>query len=149
MNVGFRFLDGTRDWGWVCKRNPVLRVEDTNGLVAVNSDTGETLGVVVMDNWSEKAVHCHIIIDNVACIRHGFMQFVGQYVFGDMGRRFIIGQVSSANIKSLRICNHLGFKEKARFEGMCNDGSDYILLQLDGNDTPDLRSGKNRNRGIK
>ena len=136
MNVGFRFMDGARDWGWINKQVPLLRVEDTSGLVAVNSDTGELIAACVMDNWTKNAVQCHLTITNMAAIRHGFITKIADYVFTERGKKIMIGLVPSTKTKALKINKHLGFTIKTVFEDVFADGSDYVIMELKRENCP-------------
>jgi hypothetical protein len=131
MNVGFRFLDGKRDWGWVNQQTNILRVEDTTGIVAVNSDTGELLACCVLDNWKANAVNGHFIILNPIVIRHGFLKKIVDYVYTDRDKRIIIGLVAESNKKALRLNKHFGFEQIARIEDVFLDGSAYIIMVLE------------------
>jgi hypothetical protein len=130
MNVGFRFLDGKRDWGWINDQTTILRVEDTSGIVAVNSDTGELLAACVMDNWKAKAVICHFVIINPIVIRHGFLKKVVDYVFIERDKQIIIGQPSTGNRKLLRLTKHFGFTLKTQFDDVFSDGSGMAVIEL-------------------
>jgi RimJ/RimL family protein N-acetyltransferase len=130
MNIGFRFLDGMNDWGWINEQTNILRVEDTTGIVAVNSDTGELLAACVMDNWHRNAVNCHFIVKNPVVIRHGFLKKIVEYVFVTRDKRIIIGQVAESNKKAVRLNKHFGFTVKTRFDDVFIDGSGMVIMEL-------------------
>ena len=136
MNVGFRFMDGTRDWGWICEQVRILRVEDTTGIVAVNSDTGELLAACVMDNWTCSSVQCHLTITDMMAVRHGFIQKITDYVFTEQDKKFMYGLVPSNNEKALKLNKHFGFTEKTRLHGTFGEGLDYVILELNRENCP-------------
>jgi hypothetical protein len=136
MNVGFRFMDGTRDWAWINKQVRLLRVEDTTGIVAVNSDTGELIGACVMDSWTKNAVQCHLTITNMMAVRHGFINRIADYVFTECDRKLIIGLVPARNEKALKLDKHIGFTVKTVFEDVFEDGSDYVIMELKRENCP-------------
>lgn len=136
MKVGFRFMDGTIDWGWICDQVRILRVEDTSGIVAVNTATGELLAACVMDNWTTTSVQCHLTIPNTMAIRHGFIKKITDYVFNERGKKFIYGLVPSNNEKALKLNKHFGFTEKTRLHGTFGEGLDYVILELKRENCP-------------
>ena len=136
MNVGFRFMDGTRDWGWINDRVRLLRVEDTTGIVAVNSDTGELIGAVVMDNWTPNAVQCHFTMKSMIAIRHGLLNKAFEHVFSTKGKKIMYGLIPSNNEKSLKLALHLGFTEKTRLHDTFGEGLDYVILELKRENCP-------------
>ena len=136
MRIGFRFMDGTLDWGWICGQVRLLRVEDTSGIVAVNVDTGELLAACVMDNWTCSSVQCHITIANPLAVRHGFIRRITDYVFTERDKKYIYGLVPSNNKKALKLNKHLGFTEKTRLHGTFGEGLDYVILELKRENCP-------------
>jgi RimJ/RimL family protein N-acetyltransferase len=136
MNVGIRFFNGQTDWGWVCEQVPILRVEDTGGLVAFNEDTSELLGACIWDNWTKNSVQCHFILTNPIVVKHGFIGEITDYIFNHQGKRFIYGLVPADNEKALKINKKFGFTEKTRLTDAWADGVDYVLMELKRENCP-------------
>ena len=147
MNVGFRFMDGTRDWGWICEQVPILRVEDTSGIVAVNSDTGELLGACVMDNWMPNSVQCHLAMTSIAPMRHGFIEKIVNYVFVECSKSYIYGLVPADKVKARKINKHMGFTIKTRLTDGFADGVDYLLMELKRENCPYVTDCKGATNG--
>ena len=42
MKLEFRSFVGEYDWGWVQQQVPILRIEDTCGLMAIDTEKNET-----------------------------------------------------------------------------------------------------------
>lgn len=130
MNIGFRFFDGSTDWFWVKSQLPLLRVEDTGGLVAFDEDTGELQAACMWDNWTETTVQVHLLIVNNKVLKKGFIEEISDYLFNHCNRKAIYGFVPGDNIKALRFDIHLGFTVKSVLENGYAEGVDYLLLEL-------------------
>jgi len=129
MNVEFRAFIGQYDWGWVNQQISLTRVEDTCGIMAINSDTNETIGAVIFDNWMDNSVHAHFAITHPMLLRHGFMECISHYIFIEKGCKFMYAWVASDNTKSLKLVKHIGFTEKTRLPDAYADGVDFILME--------------------
>lgn len=130
MNIGFRFFDGTTDWAWVRERLPVLRVEDTGGLVAFSIATGELQAACMWDNWTKTTVQVHLLIVNKMVLRKGFIEEIADYLFNHCNRKAIYGFVPGDNLKALKVDLNLGFTVKSVLEDGIDEGIDYLLLEL-------------------
>ena len=130
MIVNFRAFCGYKDWAWVNEQVPILRVEDTGGLVAFNAENGELIGACIWDNWTSNSVQCHFMLSNKIALKHGFLQEIFDYIFNVRKRKFIYGMIPSDNIKALKFNKHLGFTEKMRLEDAWRDGIDYVVMEL-------------------
>lgn len=130
MNLIFRPFDGPTDWGWVNQQVPILQVEDTSGIVAEDTTTGERVGACVFDNWTPNSVQCHFALTSPMVLRHGFLEVCFDYVFNFGGKRYMYGLVPGDNAKALKLNRRLGFTEEARLPEAFKDGVDYVLMQL-------------------
>lgn len=130
MNLYIRMFHGPTDWGWVNQQIPILRVEDTTGIVGIDYDKNETVAACVMDNWTHNSVQCHFMCTNPIALRHDFLQTCFGYIFDEMGKKFIYGLVPGDNEKALKLNKHMGFTEKARLEDAFADGVDYVIMEL-------------------
>ena len=130
MKLAIRRLYGQNDWDWFNSHLPVLRVEDTTGVVAMDVDTGEMVAACVMDNFTETSLQCHLLVLRQAALRQGFIQTCMDIMFNKMGRTVIYGLVPGNNTKAIRLNNHMGFTEKCRFEGAFKPDEDYIIMEL-------------------
>ena len=136
MTVGFRFLDGSNDWGWICKQVRLLRVEDTTGIVAVDCDTGGLIGAVVMDTWTPNSVQCHFTMKTVSALRRGLLHKAFEYVFTERDKGIMYGMIPSNNEKSLKLAMHLGFTEQTRLHDTFGTGLDCVILELKRENCP-------------
>lgn len=136
MNVKFRFMDGTRDWGWINNHVGILRCEDTGGLVAVNADTGETIAACVWDNITANSVQCHLVIENALAVRHGFINNIADLIFNGWQKKAIYGLVPANNAKAIKMNKHIGFTIKTRLEDAYAEGVDYLVMELKKENCP-------------
>ena len=130
MNIQFRSFVGQYDWGWVQQQVPVLRVEDTCGIMAVDLDTNTTVGACIMDNWTDNSVQCHFMITSPLVLKHGFLDCAYSFIFNDRKCKFIYGMVPSNNDKALKLNKHMGFTEKMRMPDAYADGVDFVIMEL-------------------
>ena len=130
MKIGFRQFVFDADWAWVNAQVGILRVEDTNGLMAIDQDTGLPVGACIMDNWTPNSVQCHFMLTSPMVLKHGFLETCFDVIFNQTGRKVIYGLVPSDKEQAIKFNEHLRFTEKSRFEDGFADGIDYILYEL-------------------
>ena len=130
MKVGFKALNGVHDWDWIRLRLPVLKVEDSTGIVAVDLETGERLAACVLDNFTENSVQGHFVTADTMVLRHGFIQECFRVVFEVCGKKRLYAYVLSDNEPIIKLTRHVGFTELARMEQGWDDDVDYLILEL-------------------
>jgi len=130
MKIVFRAFDGPSDWGWVQLQVPILRVEDTQGIMAIDEETDTTIGAAIFDNWTENSVQVHYMLTNIMLLRHGFLEEIADYIFNVCGKKKMYGTVPSHNVRALKMDKHIGFTEQARLKDAVSDGIDLIVLEL-------------------
>lgn len=129
MNLYFRAFHGPSDWGWVNEQVPILQVEDTSGIIAIDLDKNETVGACITDNWTRNSVQCHFMISSPMVLRHGFIEECFDFIFNHCDRRYIYGFVPSDNEKALKLNAHMGFTEILRLPEAFADGVDYVVME--------------------
>ncbi len=130
MKILFRAFNGPNDWGWVQAQVPILRVQDTCGIMAIDTDKNETVGACIMDTWATNSVQAHFMITSPMLLRHGFIEECADYLFNERGLKYVYGMVPGKNVRALKINKHMGFTEKARLGDAGVDGVDYVLMEL-------------------
>lgn len=130
MKIHFRAFDGPSDWGWVRAQVPILRVEDTCGIMAIDVDKNETVGACIMDTWAANSVQAHFMVTTPMLLRHGFIEECFDYLFNERGLKYIYGMVPGDNVRALKINKHMGFTEKTRLGDAWADGIDYVIMEL-------------------
>lgn len=130
MKLAFREFSGVHDWGWCCEQVPILRVEDTAGIMAIDEDTDTTVGACIMDNWTANSVQTHFMITSPMVLKHGFIQIMFDFVFNHHGKKYMYGLVPGNNEKALKLNAHMGFTEKCRMPEAFAENVDYVLMEL-------------------
>jgi hypothetical protein len=130
MKITFRRFSGQHDWGFIQSQAPILRVEDTTGIMAIDEDTNTTVGAAIMDNWTHNSVQMHFIVTDPMVLRHGFLEEVFDFIFNVKQLGYIYGMVRETNIKALKIDTHMGFTEKLRLPDAWAVGEDIIVVEL-------------------
>jgi len=101
--------------------------EDTRGITALDPKKGP-LAISLMDSWTTNSVQIHMWIGSPLVIRHGFLQEVFGFVFGDeSGRKIAVGMMPSDNKEVLKFSSHIGMKELYRVPDVYDDGIDAVI----------------------
>ncbi len=129
MKLTFRMLQMPDDWPAIQEVLPVLWVEDTTGLVAIDHE-GTLVGAALMDNWTNNSVQMHFLTKSAMVLKHGFIEAAFDIVFNEVGMKYVYGMVPGDNEKALKLNKHMGFTEKTRLENGWADGVDYIVMEL-------------------
>lgn len=136
MNIQIRPFHGPSDWGWIQQYIPMLRVEDTCGLMAIDLDKNETVGAFIVDNILYNSAQASFILKNSMVIKHGFIEECASFVFDGLGKDIIYGYVREDNTKAMRLNKRLGYKDKTRIpEGFGKD-CDFIVMELHKDNCP-------------
>jgi hypothetical protein len=130
LNLEFRSFNGPADWGWCQTKVGILRCEDTGGIMAIDTDKNETVGAVIMDNWTQNSVQCHFMISSPLVLRHQFLECGFDYMFNQRGVARVYGLVPANNEKAVKLNVNMGFTIKARMEEAYEVGVDYLLFEM-------------------
>jgi hypothetical protein len=130
LNIEFINFDPARDWRWVNEQVGIKQCEDTGGIMAIDTETNETVGACIMDNWTQNSVQCHFMIVNPIVLKHKFLECCFDVMFNACGVKYVYGLVPSNNEKAVKLNKHLGFTVKACMEEAFEVGVDYLLFEL-------------------
>lgn len=130
MKIEFRPFMGQYDWGWVKLHLELEENRDMSGIMAIDLEKNETVGAVLMENWTPNSVMVHQIITKPMLLRHGFFEEVTKYIYDTCGRKMMIGSVPSDNPKALKLDKKIGFEEFAVIKDGFADGVDIHLLSM-------------------
>ena len=130
MNLHFRAFHGDTDWGWVNQQVPIIQCIDTCGIMAIDLDKNETVGAMILDNFTDNSVQAHFMISKPTVLKYKFLEECYDYVFNVAGKKFMYGLVPGDNKKALKMNKHMGWTEKCRLEDGFSDGVDYVLMEL-------------------
>jgi RimJ/RimL family protein N-acetyltransferase len=129
VTVGFRAFVGSEDWAWVCEHNPILRVEDTSGIICYDEITDEKLGAAIFDNWTQNSVQMHVV-GNFRAFKHGLMKEFTRYIFNDCDKEVIYAFIPSDNVRSRRLATRMNFTVLAVLKNGYKKGVDYLMVEL-------------------
>ena len=129
MKLRYRALDRIADWVWVNQQIPILMVEDTSGIMAVDDTTGELVAGCIFDNWTPTSVQAHFMMATPLVLRHRFLAVCYDYVFNFKGLKAIFGLVPGDNAKALAFNLHMGWTVEARMEDAFDEGIDSVLMR--------------------
>lgn len=128
-DLSYTFVDMCDNgWGWFNTHNRVLKVEDTEGVIALNS-AGTPVAGCVFDNWTPNSVQVHLTILDPMVLRAGFMDLCYHKAFRD-GRQLVIGLVPSNNEKSIKFNKHMGYEEVCRLDDSFSPGVGCVIMRL-------------------
>jgi hypothetical protein len=116
------------DWNWVRENIQCVICEDTRGVVAERS--GKIVSAFVADSWTENSVQCHQAVLDPMALKAGIHREFARYVFGEAGRKVMIGLTPSDRPKAIRLNEHYGFTEAYRLKDGVRDGVDYIVMTM-------------------
>jgi RimJ/RimL family protein N-acetyltransferase len=88
---------------------------------------GEFVAGVIYENWHGKSITCHIAVTGRMTPAYLFAIFDYPFNVCKVGK--IIVPVNSANIKSIKFVEKMGFQEEARIKDAMADG-DMVILTM-------------------
>lgn len=124
------------------------RVEDTCGLMAIDSATGATKGALIFDNFLNKSCQVTIILESSLVLKHGFLEAGFQRIFCDMCLTHMYCLIADNNVKSLRLNERLGFIEKFRIPNGYAEGVDFVVTELDRENSAIYKKMTGVNNGL-
>ena len=134
MNIEFRAFIGQYDWGWVQQICPIVRCEDTSGIMAIDLDTNTTVGAFMMDNWTNNSVQCHFMVANPMVLKHGFLELCADYVYNEQNVANVYALVPANNAKAVKLNKHMGYTTIACLDEAFEVGVDYLLMGMKRDD---------------
>ena len=142
MNMRMRQFHGPSDWGWVQQHVPLLRVQDTCGIIAIDEDKDETVGAFIVDNILNNSVNVTLIITNSMILRHGFMHECCDWIFGGLGKDYAYSMVAETNVKAIRINKRSGGEVIARIKEGFKPGVDFLVYEFQKSRCPFYKETK-------
>lgn len=130
MKMEMRLFHGPSDWGWCKQFVPLLRVEDTCGLMAIDLNKNKTMGAVIFDNFMHNSCQATIMLASPMVLKYGFLDEAFDMVFDGFGKDYIYCMIAENNSKSLRLNEHLGGKPITRIIEGFGPGVDYIVTEI-------------------
>ena len=82
---------------------------------------------VIFENWNGRSLMAHMVVEDK--LTRGFIHAIFDYAFTACNVLKVICPVSSANLKSCRLVENMGFNEEGRIKDAAPDG-DVILYTM-------------------
>jgi len=116
------------EYGWIAER---AGCEITPSFQAIKASDakGRIHGMVGYSNWTANSVVMHIALENPACLRR-LLRVAFSYPFVDVGRNVAIATVREKNERSMRLCEHVGFREAYRVKDGIAIGEDLVIFEM-------------------
>lgn len=116
---------------WVALQAGGVFSEATSTAIGLQKPNGKILAGVIYENWNKRSVVAHMAV--TGRLTRAFVGAIFRYAYEQCGVNKVILPVSSANAKSMRLVNHLGFTEEARIRD-ADPGGDIIIYTLKKSD---------------
>lgn len=117
-----------RDWPLVVEKLGIKWVEDTCGMVA--EERGQTLGLVVYDNWGVTGVHMHNLLIEPYIITQGWVHTALRFPFSRPEIQNIWGLVPENIPKAIRFNEQVGFEHVRHIPDYIKPGVGYMVMVM-------------------
>lgn len=101
---------------------------DAAAVAIGNEHDGRLTAGVVFEKWNGRIIWAHFRIEPHGATRE-WIWFGFHYAFNQLGAHKIVGPVSSANERAIRLDRHFGFECEAVIRGGCADG-DLLMMTM-------------------
>ena len=129
--ISFKPVTNDTEWKWVWTRAHPMRVKDSQGIVAYDTETNDIKAICVMDSFTPDSCCTHFAIDSPIVIRRGFFHEIAHHIFITCDKKRFFGLLPSNNPKAVKLYKHTGIVEVARIPHGYREGVDYIVLGMD------------------
>jgi hypothetical protein len=116
-------------YGWILQRVEVDTPSHKFKAIEVVDDTGKIHAMTGFDGWTGNAVGILIAIETPAAFR-ALIVPTFQYVFNQCGRGLALATVRASNVKSINLCNRIGFRETYRIPDAVAIGEDLVIFEM-------------------
>ena len=120
-----------KEWPWIQKRAHLTLMDDTQGIVAYETEGDQIKAIAVFDNFGNDNCHMHLAVDSPIVVRHGFGTEIARHIFITNGKKRVFGYTPGNNYKAIRLNRHIGCEEVGRVPNGHSEGVDYIIFSMD------------------
>lgn len=117
-----------QDWKWLQERADIVPGPSFKAIEAVD-DEGRIHGMVGFDGWTQNSVVLTIALDNAACFR-SLIHPIFDYAFRQADRGIALAMVRGSNMRSQRLCDHVGMVEVYRVRDGISIGEDIVIFEM-------------------
>ena len=115
-------------YGWLIERAGAPLTGAARAIEAVDAK-GVIRGMVAYDFWTDNAVFAHVAVETPIAWR-SLLPAIFDYPFNEAGKGVLVAMVSGDNLKSLRMCSHLGFRVAHRIKDGKAQGVDMVMFEM-------------------
>ena len=116
------------EYGWLVERAGCDITPGFKAIKAVDAD-GRIHGMIGYGAWTANSCLMHIALENPASFR-SLLSWAFRYLFEQTGRNVAFATVRAKNERSLRLVNHVGFREVYRLKDAIAIGEDMVLFEM-------------------
>lgn len=124
--MGWGIENGPKIGYWVANELGAGFFAERSQAIGLVKD-GKIVAGIIYENWNGRSMVVHIVIKDR--ITPAFIGAIFDYAYNVCNIEKAIAPVSSANAKSIRMVEKMGFTEEGRIKDACPDG-DTILYTL-------------------
>lgn len=119
----------SRKLDWIAARTGGSYSPNARAIEAFDERDGKTVGMVAYDSWAHNSVQISIALEKRAAWRR-LARPAFQYPFLECKKGVLIALVSSANVRSLELTEHVGFRPTHRIEDAILPGVHLVLFEM-------------------
>lgn len=101
---------------------------DARGIVAFRD--GKLSAAVAAHEWTPNSCFMHWIIEDPMVLRHKLFEQIADWIFNETHRTIIYGKIVHTNSKSIKLAEHIGFKQIARLKDGFKEGVDFLIFEM-------------------
>lgn len=116
------------DLSFITERTGMQWTPNATGIAAVD-ESGRIHGMAAYDEWKRSTVQMHVRLDDWGAARC-LLGWAFWFPFVQRHMAWVRAEVTSKNTRSLRLVQHLGFREIARIPGGWEPGDDLVLFAM-------------------
>ena len=116
------------EYEWLVERTGCDLTPGFKAIKAVDKQ-GRIHGMIGYGNWTANSCIMHIALDNPAAFR-SLIRWAFEYPFNQCGRNVAFATVRERNLKSHRLCTHVGMREVYRMRDAVAVGEDMVLFEM-------------------
>lgn len=116
------------EYAWIAERAGCEITASFQAIKAVDA-TGRIHGMIGYSNWTANSVVMHIALENPACFRE-LIKVAFSYPFEQVGRNVALATVRANNLRSMRLCKKVGFREAYRVKDGIQIGEDLVIFEM-------------------
>lgn len=115
--------------GWLLNKVDVRYPSPMFRAIEAIDESGRIHAMTGFDGWTENSVGILIAVENPAALR-SILVPTFEYVFNQVGLGLAIATVRASNVRSLKLTEHVGFRETHRLKDAVKVGEDLVLFEM-------------------